>query len=191
VRINGDGDTLWTRRHATVGKDIAKAVTVLTDGSIVWAGQWNSASAAMGKCTPTGTGCFSQNSSAGIFSTRFQKEIFNIPVLHLVNPHSRPDTLNQAGSIAFNSLCVNSIADQESHQLIPEVFPVPAKSGHFTVQSAYPIEFIRLYNLQGISYTYPVNGLSTFQISESKPGFYFLQIFTTNGTFSRALIVEK
>lgn len=190
VRINANGDTLWTRRHGSAGDDAANAITVLQDGSVVWAGQWNGNSAVLTKCNADGTGCFASNSSAGIFATGFQREIFNNPVLHLVNPHSRNDTLNPAGSAGLENLCVNSASEMLRKAEAPNVYPNPSGK-YFHIQSEETIRTVQLTDPAGKIRYFSEDSRKEYILSEDLPGIYFLSIRTASGTFVKKLMIQK
>jgi hypothetical protein len=195
LRINANGDTLWTRRHASAGNDEANAVTVLSDGSIVWAGKWDDnpqgdgGRAVIVKCTPDGNACFSRNSSAGIFASSFQYESHNNPVLHLVNPHSRTDTMSIAGPVSASDLCANSSAENLNTLEKPELFPNPANR-QFTIRCAQPVESLQICNPLGQIRHIDGNGKTEIILSEEIPGMYFLRIMTASGTFGRTIVVQ-
>ena len=190
VRINANGDTLWTRKHGSSGNDAANAVSVLQDGSIVWAGQWDNNGAVLYKCNADGTGCFSTNASAGIFTTGFQREIFNNPVLHLVNPHSRNDTLDLAGTAGFENLCINSVGElvQPAEELL--VYPNPA-TNQFHIKSREIIQSVQLTDPAGKTCLFFRGSCNAFLLTENNPGIFFLKINTASGAHVKKIMIQK
>ena len=190
IRINANGDTLWTRRYGTNGNDVVNAVTVLPDGSIVWAGKWSESAAVLTKCSSDGISCFSQNASVGISPTQFVFEDFNNLVLQLENPHARFDTLNLAGAIDFEELCPVSITEYTGESSEPFVFPNPARN-EFQIRSSAPITYISMSDLAGRIHFYSKEAVTAIRISENTPGVYFVKIQTSKGIHIQKLVIQN
>lgn len=190
IRINANGDTLWTRRYGTSGNDGANAISVVQDGSIVWAGKWSENAAVLTKCSSEGISCFSQNAAVAISPTQFVFEDFNNPVLQLENPHARFDTLNLAGAIDFEELCPVSITEYAVESSEPLVFPNPARN-EFQIRSSEPIKFLSMTDAAGRTLFFSKESATAISISENTPGVYFVKIQTSKGTYTRKLIIQN
>jgi hypothetical protein len=87
-----------------------------------------------------------------------------------------------------------SIADRETRL---SLYPQPASTqltisfGNDRLQSAV----VRMYDLLGnlvseVDADHFDNGIFSFYVGDKKPGYYFIKIFTEEGTFSRRITIK-
>ena len=200
MKVNADGDTIWTRSYGDGAKDEAFHFSIMPDGGYLIPGVSTSYTSATDSTqmlvirtdTLGYSGCHEQDAHPVIDTTNFL-----IQTLTLNESSGFTElvvtSISQPWNVVAEDACLYAGKNElsENHLMI---YPNPA-SGIIHIENNSGFDKIELYDLLGeiiFSKTLSTQSLETsVDISENVSGIYFLKVSGTTSSVSKKIIIQK